>query len=181
MGWATWMACRVSRISLKSLRLAPSMTTEIGTPLASVKRLRLTPFFPRSVGLAPVFLTPTEALCSSRRQWPARTNQCPPTGRRPEVPASRTLQTPRHRSIPGTSDRPTHRNRSLSHPTSSIEPPYEEQTGSHSSHPDPAPEDCAPLTGEVFWRAVNPPSCSTVLRSAAIRRRVRSTPFVSSP
>ena len=37
-----------------SVRFAPLRTTASGTPAPSVSRCRLTPHFPRSVGLAPV-------------------------------------------------------------------------------------------------------------------------------
>src|SRR5579859_2297055 len=49
----------VSRTILKSLRLAPSTARPIGTPLASVSKLRFVPSFARSVGFGPVFF-PTE-------------------------------------------------------------------------------------------------------------------------
>src|ERR1700712_5560846 len=60
----------VARISLWSLRLAPSMTTPSGTPRPSVSTDRLTPRLARSVGLGPVF-PPTEgrlAHCPVQRQ-----------------------------------------------------------------------------------------------------------------
>jgi len=46
---------RVAATSFISLRLAPSMASPTGIPLASTSRLRLAPFLARSVGLAPVF------------------------------------------------------------------------------------------------------------------------------
>src|SRR6476661_6944753 len=54
-GRSTTILSSVARTSFISLRLAPSTTTPIGTPWPSVSRLRLTPLFPRSVGLGPVF------------------------------------------------------------------------------------------------------------------------------
>src|SRR5512147_2344080 len=61
-GRATGMLSMVSRISLWSLRLAPSTATPIGTPAASVRTLRLTPSLPRSVGFLPVFFPPERGL-----------------------------------------------------------------------------------------------------------------------
>ena len=61
MGWAGcrplhWQAVhRGAPTGFMSWRLAPSTASPTGTPAASVSRLRLTPRFPRSVGLAPVF------------------------------------------------------------------------------------------------------------------------------
>src|SRR5262245_33316339 len=52
----------VCRAILKSLRLAPSTATPIGTPLASTNRLRLAPRLPRSVGFRPVFFPPEGCL-----------------------------------------------------------------------------------------------------------------------
>src|SRR5215210_6658589 len=49
------MASRVGRISLWSLRLAPSIAAPRGTPRPSVSSERFTPRLPRSVGLGPVF------------------------------------------------------------------------------------------------------------------------------
>src|SRR3954466_14405731 len=65
------MASRVWRISLWSLRLAPSITAPRGTPRPSVSNERLTPRLPRSVGLGPVFF-PTE------RRLAHRSVQCQP-------------------------------------------------------------------------------------------------------
>src|SRR5262249_49192563 len=48
----------VSRVSLKSFRLAPATARPIGTPLPSVSRLRLVPILPRSVGFLPTFFPP---------------------------------------------------------------------------------------------------------------------------
>lgn len=45
-----------------SCRLAPSTTTAIGMPCASVNKLRLTPPLPRSVGLGPVFFPSQRGL-----------------------------------------------------------------------------------------------------------------------
>src|SRR3954468_22476049 len=59
------MASRVWRISLWSLRLAPSITTPRGTPRPSVSNERLTPLLPRSVGLRPVFF-PTQRRLAHR-------------------------------------------------------------------------------------------------------------------
>src|SRR6516162_4852630 len=56
------MLSMVCRVSLKSLRLAPSMTAPTGTPRASVRMLRLTPSLPRSVGLLPAFFPPERGL-----------------------------------------------------------------------------------------------------------------------
>src|SRR5262249_12146754 len=61
-GRSTGMLSMVWRVSLKSLRLAPSTTAPTGTPRASVRMLRLTPFLPRSVGLGPVFFPPERGL-----------------------------------------------------------------------------------------------------------------------
>src|SRR3954471_8231181 len=49
------MALSVGRISLWSLRLAPSIAAPRGTPRPSVSTERFTPRLPRSVGLRPVF------------------------------------------------------------------------------------------------------------------------------
>src|SRR5439155_1806007 len=49
------MLSRVSFASLKSLRLAPSTASPIGTPPPSVSKLRFTPSLARSVGFGPVF------------------------------------------------------------------------------------------------------------------------------
>src|SRR6476620_41326 len=59
------MASRVWRISLWSLRLAPSITAPRGTPRPSVSNERLTPCLPRSVGLRPVFF-PTQRRLAHR-------------------------------------------------------------------------------------------------------------------
>src|SRR5918992_4653014 len=48
----------VSSTILKSLRFAPSTARPIGTPSPSVRRLRLVPSFPRSVGFLPTFFPP---------------------------------------------------------------------------------------------------------------------------
>src|SRR5262249_55430393 len=61
-GRSTGMLSTVARASLKSLRLAPSMTAPTGTPAASVRMLRLTPLLPRSVGVLPVFFPPERGL-----------------------------------------------------------------------------------------------------------------------
>src|SRR5262245_63973808 len=54
-GHGTTRLSRVVRANFMSCRLAPSTTSPIGTPCPSVSRLRLTPDWPRSVGLGPVF------------------------------------------------------------------------------------------------------------------------------
>src|SRR5262245_46503826 len=56
------MLSMVERAILKSLRLAPSTATPMGTPAPSVSRLRLTPRLPRSVGFLPVFFPPEGCL-----------------------------------------------------------------------------------------------------------------------
>src|SRR3954468_20141027 len=56
------MASSVWRISLWSLRLAPSITAPRGTPRPSVSSERLTPRLPRLVGLGPVFSPPPRWL-----------------------------------------------------------------------------------------------------------------------
>src|ERR1700693_204546 len=56
------MPSRVAHSSFTSWRLAPSMTMAKGMPAPSVKRLRLVPFLPRSVGLAPVAAFPRGAF-----------------------------------------------------------------------------------------------------------------------
>src|SRR5262245_19536697 len=61
-GRSTGTLSMVCRVSLKSLRLAPSMTAPTGTPRASVRMLRLTPLLPRSVGFRPVFFPPEGRL-----------------------------------------------------------------------------------------------------------------------
>src|SRR5262249_1295314 len=61
-GRSTGMLSIVSRISLWSLRLAPSTAAPIGTPAAAVRTLRLTPSWPRSVGCLPVFFPPERGL-----------------------------------------------------------------------------------------------------------------------
>src|SRR5262245_26363272 len=53
------MLSRVSRTIFMSGRLAPSAAQPTGTPWPSTSRLRLTPFWARSVGFLPVFF-PTE-------------------------------------------------------------------------------------------------------------------------
>src|SRR5262245_3080560 len=52
------MLSMVSRVSLKSLRLAPSTVRPMGTPPPSVSRLRFVPILPRSVGFLPTFFPP---------------------------------------------------------------------------------------------------------------------------
>src|SRR5918911_4078425 len=59
------MASSVSRISLWSLRLAPSIVAPSGTPRPSVSTRRFTPRLPRSVGLRPVF-PPTQRRLAHR-------------------------------------------------------------------------------------------------------------------
>src|SRR3982074_3355014 len=49
------MCSRVSRTIFMSCRLAPSTATLMGTPAASVSKLRFVPSFALSVGLGPVF------------------------------------------------------------------------------------------------------------------------------
>src|SRR3954471_19668324 len=67
------MASSVWRISLWSLRLAPSITAPRGTPRPSVSSERLTPRLPRSVGLRPVFF-PTQRRLAHR---PVECQPCP--------------------------------------------------------------------------------------------------------
>ena len=57
-GRSTAMLSMVSRAILKSLRLAPSTARPMGTPRPSVRRLRLVPLLPRSVGFLPTFFPP---------------------------------------------------------------------------------------------------------------------------
>src|ERR1039457_692245 len=52
----------VSAMSLWSLRFAPSIVRPTGTPAPSVRRLRLVPSLPRSVGLGPVLFPPARSL-----------------------------------------------------------------------------------------------------------------------
>src|SRR5919199_4984088 len=52
----------VACTSFMSCRFAPSIARPIGTPCPSVRRLRLTPRLPRSVGLRPVFFPPERCL-----------------------------------------------------------------------------------------------------------------------
>src|SRR6185436_11013803 len=68
------MASRVWRISLWSLRLAPSITAPRGTPRPSVSSERLTPRLPRSVGLRPVFSPPSGAFHRSVQCQPLPVN-----------------------------------------------------------------------------------------------------------
>src|SRR5271163_1676594 len=49
---------------MESLRLAPSVTQPIGTPLVSVATDHFHPVLPRSVGFGPVPSPPIGALCS---------------------------------------------------------------------------------------------------------------------
>jgi len=56
------MLAMVSAMSLWSLRFAPSTVRPTGTPAPSVRRLRLVPSLPRSVGLGPVFFPPKWGL-----------------------------------------------------------------------------------------------------------------------
>jgi hypothetical protein len=56
------MLAMVSAMSLWSLRFAPSTVRPTGTPAPSVRRLRLVPSLPRSVGLGPVFFPPEWGL-----------------------------------------------------------------------------------------------------------------------
>src|SRR5262249_9150013 len=52
----------VWRARLKPFGVAPATTAPTGTPRASVRILRLTPFLPRSVGFGPVFFPPERGL-----------------------------------------------------------------------------------------------------------------------
>src|SRR4051794_18196472 len=61
-GRSTGMLSSVSPTLFMSLRLAPSTASPTGTPLASTRRLRLTPFLARSVGFLPVFFPPEGRL-----------------------------------------------------------------------------------------------------------------------
>src|SRR5262245_9860834 len=56
------MLAIVSRVSLKSLRFAPSTARPSGTPRPSVRTLRLVPILQRSVGFLPTFFPPKGAL-----------------------------------------------------------------------------------------------------------------------
>src|ERR1700687_3516323 len=56
------MLSMVSRTNFMSLRFAPATANPIGIPWASVKRLRLTPLFARSVGLGPLFFPAQRSL-----------------------------------------------------------------------------------------------------------------------
>jgi hypothetical protein len=67
-GRSIGMASSVSRISLWSLRLAPSMVAPRGTPRPSVSTERFTPRLPRSVGLGPVF-PPAQRRLARQDQW----------------------------------------------------------------------------------------------------------------
>ncbi len=71
------MPAKVLLTSFMSCRLAPSMATAIEIPAASVSRLRLTPCLPRSVGFAPVFLSPPPAPWSWRHPSTAKPSRCP--------------------------------------------------------------------------------------------------------
>src|SRR5574340_599093 len=55
VGRSTAMLSMVSRTSFISFGFAPAILSPIGTPCPSVRRLRLTPLLPRSVGLGPLF------------------------------------------------------------------------------------------------------------------------------
>src|ERR1035437_4403182 len=55
VGRLTGMLSKVASTILQSCRLAPSMPKPMGTPDASVSRLRLAPSLARSVGLGPLF------------------------------------------------------------------------------------------------------------------------------
>src|SRR5262249_23147408 len=61
-GRSTGILSIASRVSLKSLRLAPPTASPTGTPAASVSTLRLAPRLPRSVGFFPVFFPPEGRL-----------------------------------------------------------------------------------------------------------------------
>src|SRR5438270_9385519 len=52
------MLSSVASTSFLSCRLAPSMASPSGMPLASTSRLRLAPSLPRSVGFLPTFFPP---------------------------------------------------------------------------------------------------------------------------
>src|SRR5262245_61666224 len=56
------MLSSVASTNFLSCRLAPSMASPTGTPLASTSRLRLAPSLPRSVGFWPVFFPPEGRL-----------------------------------------------------------------------------------------------------------------------
>src|SRR5947209_20418412 len=56
------MLSSVASTSFLSCRLAPSMASPTGMPLASTRRLRLAPSLPRSVGFFPVFFPPERGL-----------------------------------------------------------------------------------------------------------------------
>src|SRR6516225_6203775 len=56
------MLSSVASTSFLSCRLAPSMASPTGRPLASTSRLRLAPNLPRSVGFLPVFFPPERGL-----------------------------------------------------------------------------------------------------------------------
>src|SRR5262252_455224 len=56
------MLSKVASATFLSWRLAPSTASPTGTPLASVRTLRLAPSLPRSVGFLPVRSPPSGAL-----------------------------------------------------------------------------------------------------------------------
>src|SRR5215469_2783671 len=56
------MLSNVASTNFLSCRLAPSMASPTGMPLASTNRLRLAPSLPRSVGFLPVFFPPEGRL-----------------------------------------------------------------------------------------------------------------------
>ena len=169
MGRLTGMASRVWRISLWSLRLAPSITAPRGTPRPSVSSERLTPRLPRSVGLGPVF-SPTE------RRLAHRPVQCQPRpvnapqrviGQQPLAPERRehTGRQPFLEAPVGRGGRADRRSRAAR----STDTPSAARRRSRPSPPDPAPADCGSPTGASAAPAAAAPSWP-IARPAAANR-----------
>ena len=85
-----------------SWRLAPSTLTPMGIPFPSVNRLRLVPFWPRSVGFGPVPLPPRAEPLSWLHPLPATANLSLAPGRIQTNPAPTTPRRPRRLANAGT-------------------------------------------------------------------------------
>src|SRR4051794_32338371 len=95
-------ASRVAARSLSSRTFAPATTNESGPPSASTRRLRFTPFLPRSVGFGPT-RSPPNVPCPSPRRPPATPSSLRPTPRTPRPAPPRSAPAPR---APPTAGRP---------------------------------------------------------------------------